>query len=108
MVVTEQLPGKLRDQHAGGTKVRDVKVEFRDDSSEQEALFVVLVLSDPPPGQESWPIDDLWDLRRITRETIADITKRLDPNWEMPWFVSFEPENPELLSDDDELPLADD
>jgi hypothetical protein len=108
MRVTEQLPDKLRDQYSGRTKIKDVKVDFRDDSSEQQALFVVLVLSDPPAGEESWPIDDLWDLRRITRETIADITRRLDPDWEMPWFVSFEPENPELLFDDDELPLADD
>jgi hypothetical protein len=108
MVVTEQLPEKLRDRNAGKTLVKDVKVDFREDSSEQEALFVVLVLSDPPAGNESWPIDDLWALRRITQETIADLTKRFDPDWEMPWFVSFEPENPELLSEDDELPLADD
>lgn len=108
MVVTEQLPDKLRDQYAGRTKVKDVRVDLRDDSSEQKALFVVLLLSDPPAGEESWPIDDLWDLRRITQEAIADITKQLDPDWEMPWFVSFEPQNPELLSEDDELPLATD
>lgn len=108
MVVTEKLPDQLRDRYAGGTLVRDVKVEFRDDSSDQEALFVILVLSDPPAGADTWPVDDLWELRRLTREAIADITKKLDPQWEMPWFVSFEPQNPELLADDDELPLADD
>lgn len=108
MVVTEQLPEKLRDRYAGQTKVKDVKVEFREDSSEEPAVFLILVLSDPPAGAETWPIDDLWELRRITREVISNLKAQLEPNWEMPWFVSFEPENPELLADDDELPFADD
>ena len=107
MVVTEQLPEKLRDKYAGQTKITDVKVEFREDSSEEPAVFFVLVLSDPPAGTETWPIDDLWELRRITRQVVADLVAQWEPSWEMPWFVSFEPENPELLSDDDELPFAD-
>lgn len=107
MLVTEQLPEKLRDRYAGATKVKDVKVEFREDSSEQPALFVILVLSDPPANNETWPIDDLWEIRRFAQQAMDDLTERWEPNWETPWFVSFEPENPELLTDDDELPLAD-
>jgi hypothetical protein len=107
MVVADRLPGELRNRNAGVTYVKDVKVELREDSSEEPAFFVVLVLSDPPTGHESWPIDDLWALRRITREVIDEIKEELEPNWNLPWFIVFEPEHPELLNDDDELPFAD-
>jgi hypothetical protein len=107
MVVADRLPGELRNRNAGVTYVKDVKVELREDSSEEPAFFVVLVLSDPPTGHESWPIDDLWALRRITREVIDEIREELEPNWNLPWFIVFEPEHPELLNDDDELPFAD-
>lgn len=91
----EQLPPALKHQSAGKTIVRDVRVETREDSSERIALFVVLVLANPPDGMDHWPVDDLWQLRRLVR---AEIGERL-PNLEIPWYVVFEPEHPELDGD---------
>ena len=108
MVVADRLPGELRDQNAGLTVVRDVDVEFREDSDGEMAFFVILKLSDPPSGAESWPVDDLWSLRRMTREAIDRIKAKREPEWSWPWFIVFEPEHPDLLNDDDQLPLVED
>jgi hypothetical protein len=91
----EQLPPALRDQSAGNTIVRDVRVEMGEDSSDRVALFVVLVLANPPEGLDHWPVDDLWELRRRVR---AAITERL-PDLDVPWYVVFEPEHPDLDGD---------
>lgn len=107
MVVADRLPGELRDRNAGVTVVKDVVIEIREDSDGETAVFVVLKLSDPPHGEDSWPIDDLWALRRITRETIDRLKAEREPAWNLPWFIVFEPEHP-LLHDDDELPFSDD
>jgi hypothetical protein len=88
----EQLPPALKDQSAGNTIIRDVRVEMREDSSDRLALFVVLVLANPPDGLDHWPVDDLWELRRIVRTAI---TERI-PNLDVPWYVAFEPEHPDL------------
>jgi hypothetical protein len=91
----EQLPPALRDQSAGNTIIRDVRVEMGEDSSERVSLFVVLVLANPPEESDHWPVDDLWELRRRVRTAIAE---RL-PDLDVPWYVVFEPEHPDL--DDD-------
>ena len=75
-----------------------MRVELREDSSDRQALFVVLVLSDPPSGLETWPVDDLWALRREVREAVADQV----PDLAIPWFVVFEPEHPDLPDAGDE------
>ncbi len=88
----EQLPLALKDQSAGNTIIRDVRVEMREDSSDRLALFVVLVLGNPPDGLDHWPVDDIWNLRRKVRTAIADRA----PNLDVPWYVVFEPEHPDL------------
>jgi hypothetical protein len=93
----EQLPPALRDQTAGNTIVRDVRAEMREDSSDRMALFVVLVLANPPEGLDHWPVDDLWELRRIVRAAIAERVPDLD----VPWYVVFEPEHPDLDDGDE-------
>lgn len=55
-------------------------------------MFVILVLADPPSGMDSWAVDDLWELRRLVRSVISDNL----PEFDLPWYVAFEPENPEL------------
>jgi hypothetical protein len=97
MATVEQLPPALKDKSAGATIIKDVRVEVREDSSDRMALFVVLVLSDPPNGLETWPVDDLWELRRTVRVAVIE---RL-PDLDMPWFIVFEPEHPDLLDEDD-------
>lgn len=96
MATVERLPPALKDQSAGATIIKDVRVEVREDSSDAPALFIVLVLSDPPSGMDSWPIDDLWELRRKVREAVAESVPGLD----MAWFVTFEPEHPDLPDDE--------
>ena len=97
MATVEQLPEALRSKSAGATIIKEVRVDFREDSGDRLALFVVLVLTDPP-DQGTWPVDDLWELRRVVRETIAEQAPDLD----MPWYVVFEPEHPDLLDEDDD------
>ena len=94
--VLDQLPPALRNQQAGATQVRDVRADVREDSSGTSALFVVLVLSDPPG--DTWPVEDLWEFRDIARAAVNKVV----PDLEMPWFVEFEPENPDALDPDDE------
>ena len=98
MATVERLPPALKDKSAGATIIKDVRVDVREDSSDRLALFIVLVLSDPPRGLETWPVDDIWALRREVRSAVAEKIPDLD----MPWFVVFEPEHPELLDEDDE------
>jgi hypothetical protein len=98
MATVERLPPALKDKSAGATIIKDVRVDVREDSSDRLALFIVLVLSDPPNGLETWPVDDLWALRREVRKAVAEKI----PDLEMPWFIVFEPEHPDLLDEDDE------
>lgn len=94
-VLEQQLPPALKDQTAGQTIIKDVRVELREDSDGRMAAFVVLILSDPPRGMDAWAVDDLWALRRMVRRAIHE---RL-PELELPWYVAFEPEHPELAED---------
>ncbi|MGB0872880.1 MAG: hypothetical protein ACPGYP_07060 [Solirubrobacterales bacterium] len=91
-VLEKKIPAALEGKSAGKTFIRDVRVELREDSDDRVAAFVVLVLSDPPQGMDAWDVEDLWELRRIVRGAINDKLPDLD----MPWYVVFEPENPEL------------
>jgi hypothetical protein len=100
MVVAEQLPQKLTDQYAGDTRITAVRADVREDSSERPALFVSLVLSDPPEGADTWPVDDLWTLRRIVRDVMAEIEAEGELHG-LPWFVVFESARDELLDWED-------
>lgn len=100
MVALEELRPGLKDREAGQTIIRDVRVDVQEDSSGAQAIFVVLVLGDPPAGSDTWPIDDLLALRTLVRDLMAS------RDLPMPWYVTFEPEHPELLeSEDDQLEL---
>lgn len=50
-------------------------------------MFVILKLSDPPAGSEGWPVDEIWELRRVLQETIDEV----DPEFDLPWYVRFVP-----------------
>ena len=100
MVVADRLPDALRKHQAGRTEVRNATVRFEEDASGQEALYVVLTLANPVRGQATWPVGDLWALRR----DVLDIKDRLEVEHgealDMPWFVVFEPEKPSELEDE--------
>jgi hypothetical protein len=93
--VERQLPKDLADQEVGETRVRDVRVEVREDADGESAIFIALVLSDPRGKAETWPVKDLWRLRSIVHDAIA----RLDPPFS--WFVEFVPESPGGYEGDD-------
>jgi hypothetical protein len=95
MATIEKLPDALRDRTAGKTRVIAARTNVGEDSEGRPALFITLVLSDPPG--ETWPVDDLWALRRDVQSIIAEV----DPSLELPWFMTFEPENAEQQETDD-------
>ena len=102
MVVVEQLPHELEGLHAGETVVKRARAVPREDSSGRPALFVVLVLSAPPKGADTWPIDDLWKLRHMVSDAKARVEARAESGArELPWYVVFESEYDELLDAED-------
>jgi len=98
MAVLEQLPPAMKGRTAGATIVRDVRVEFQPDSFGEDAAFIIVVLSDPPAGQDAWPVADLRAIRQSLREYIQSRA----PDLPIPWFVVFEPEHPDLDDSEDE------
>jgi hypothetical protein len=48
-------------------------------------------LSDPRGASETWPVEDLWELRSVVRDVIAELDP---PPPQLPWFIAFEPEHP--------------
>jgi hypothetical protein len=95
MATVEKLPDALRDRTAGATRVIEARAHVGEDSEGRTALFVTLVLSNP--AGDTWPVDDLWELRRGVQSVIAEV----DPDLDLPWFVTFEPENAEQQETDD-------
>jgi len=93
----------MKHQTVGNTIVRDIHVERQPDSVGDEADFVVLVLADPPEGEDTWPLEDLRSLRQAVREAIAERVKDLDATW----YVVFEPEHPDLDDGDPQLGFFD-
>jgi hypothetical protein len=76
-----------------------VAVEPRRDanSDEEEAWFFDVVLPDPDPAEETWPVDDTIDLVLAVR----DEALRRGLVW--PWYVFFTPETDEEFADEDAL-----
>ena len=79
MAVMEQVPDALKElagQETGQTTVKADTVEEREDSSGERALYIVLTLSDPPRGEDTWPVDDLWALRSKVRVAVREESSR--------------------------------
>ena len=76
-----------------------VAVELRRDanSDEEDAWFFDVVLPDPDPAEETWPVDDVIDLELGVR----DEALRRGLAW--PWYVFFKPETEEEFADEDAL-----
>ena len=87
----------LRGRRRAKRPSRRIRVEEREDSSGERALYIVLTLSDPPRGEDTWPVDDLWALRSKVRVAVSEESKWITE----PWFVMFEPEHPGELDSDD-------
>jgi hypothetical protein len=68
---------ELRDYAAGLTvravAVVDAVASVDADSSGEEALFLELTLAEPPPGADTWPLDDVLELYRLVNERALDL-----------------------------------
>lgn len=90
----------------GQTRVSAVRTRNGQDPSGEPAVIVTLVLADPPAGLETWPVDDLWEIRRL----VNDVVREVDPELEIPWLTSFEAEDPDELDPgdlEDEIQIQD-
>jgi hypothetical protein len=93
---SKDLERALRNRAAGSTRIVGVTVRQGEDSNGETALFVELMLSNPPRDAGTWPVDDLWQLRAIVRDAV----ERLEVS-DAPWFIEFEPEEAEEFGDED-------
>lgn len=87
----------MKGLRADDTRVVDVRWEERDDSSGRAAVFIVLVLADPPAGRITWPVENVTRLKRAVQDKLVE----REPDFDKPWFVELEPEHPEELEPDD-------
>jgi hypothetical protein len=51
----------------GGADVRDVSVDVSEDRDGVTSVYLSAVLADPPPGADTWPLEDIVPLRRAVR-----------------------------------------
>lgn len=95
---SEQTLTEALQERAAGLKPRVIEIRVRqtEDSDGNPAFLVELVLPNPPEGEGTWPVDDIWGLRRWVRDSIADASAE-----DVRWFVTFEPQEPEELAPED-------
>ena len=63
---------ELRRTSVGSIVVFDVQLEPRLDRDGEEYLHIMLVISEPPQGQQTWSLDDAFTLRQRVRTTAAE------------------------------------
>ena len=69
--LTEVLVRAARESSTAQVTVEDAMVEWRLDLAEEPVLLVTMALSDPPPGADTWPVEDLYQIRTGVRERAA-------------------------------------
>lgn len=90
------LEQKLQGLASGATRILSAKVRHDEDSGGEPALFLELTLTNPAPGEETWPIDDIWALRRKIGEVVGSVEGIAEP-----WFIRFHPKDPGELEPSD-------
>jgi hypothetical protein len=95
----EQITDALEDRGivVGRTQVVAVRTRLDSDPITGDAIIIKLILADPSEGLDTWPAEDLWSIRELTR----DLINEADPDGTIPWVVSFEPESAGELDTDD-------
>lgn len=74
------------------TQVSGVDFRRGEDAEGNPALFVHLTLAQPPEGSETWPADDVSQLRRLVREAVIKMVEESP----LRWYVSFESATAEI------------
>jgi hypothetical protein len=90
-----QVHAALVGREAGVTRILGVHTREGQDSDGESAVFVDLLLTNPPGGRETWPVDDIWTLRELVREELSGLAV------EGPWFIRFAPEDAGELEPED-------
>jgi hypothetical protein len=115
-VLLDDVSPALKSHADGVTEIaliRDVlhRVDVEDDGT--RTIVLTLVLADPPAGMDTWPVEELWELRRIAREVVPkSLATALDKTAEeagtsvdaLPafgWSVEFQPEHMPPLAEGD-------
>jgi hypothetical protein len=117
--VLDELPPALKSRADETTEIplRDVLMDVRVEDDGRRTIVLTFVLADPPEGMETWPVDELWALRRVAREVVPEALAKVlekaakdhgvEPD-ELPsysWTVEFRPEQMPPIAPDD-VPLT--
>lgn len=90
-LLTKELSGRQVDS----TQVKSVDLTRGRDADGSTALFVRLVLADPPEGTDTWPVDDVQHLRLLVRNAVLQMLHEE----QVRWYVSFDSEAAEVATD---------
>lgn len=102
----------LRDQvtkaRSGSIRVVDAQVESRFDPDGEEYVQVSLVISEPPPGQQTWSLEDAFNLRQAVRRSAAALGLSSPLSVSMTVAGDADTEEDDLPDDDDSAQAAGD
>jgi hypothetical protein len=93
----ERVRAWLADQTFGSLHPRTVELGRAEDSTGELAWYFDVVLPDPDPGEGTWPVAQLEEIDRATRDRALE----LGVPW--PWYVRVRPETDEQQVDEDDL-----
>ncbi len=91
----KRLGDWVRGQEIGRLRVLAVEPRIDEDAEGNPAIFLDLTLSDPPVGEETWPLDDILELQRRIDDQANELGLTL------PWHVTLQKESPEELETDE-------
>lgn len=116
-IALDDLPLMVKSRAEGRTKiaqVRKIVPEVRDQDDGRTTVVLAFVLADPPAGMDTWPVDELWELRSVAGEVVpgaiekalAEVAaKRGTTVDDLPafgWAIEFRPEHMPPIAPDDE------
>jgi hypothetical protein len=117
--VLDEISPALKSRAEGTTKIaqiREVLTDIRTEDDGRWTIVLTFLLADPPKGMETWPVEELWELRRVAREVVPQsISKNLqelanerdidvDDLPPISWTVEFKPEHmPPVAPADEQL-----
>ena len=93
-----RLQSELEGTAAHDTRIERVELAQGEDADGNPALFVNLTLTDPTDG-ETWPTDDVQELRRRVRDAVLELLRE-DV---LRWYVNFESDSAQEATDDADI-----
>lgn len=93
-----ELGGWLQGKRYGPVGVLEVTSIVEPDSDGVPAIFLRVLLTDPPEGSETWPLEHVLELRH------AVLTRARERGIEVPVYVELSPETETAQEDDEPEP----